>query len=350
MSKVVLGVLEPCENWLLESRFFPSKAGGKPAWLSLKSIPTTCDLTCEKCGKVMVFLCQIYVPLESNVTDQEQLDNNFHRSVYVFICRTMTCNESRDGKTFKVFRSNLPRINEFYPKDPAEETEQTTFDISKWVKLCNLCGIAAQQKCSKCKGVVYCCKEHQIIDWKNGHKSQCSNDVKETSKKPKTILFDELEIVNKEENYQEQSENEHVGMEEYNKLKADGKTGTIDDAQVPDLEVYASDNEDKVFEYFRQRTATDPDQVLRYDIGGKPLFIAKEPRPSHIPNCQYCGGPRQFEFQVMPQMLYDLYENELDFGVLLVYTCKNSCIGDSIYSYKEEYIFRQDVSSDNIKL
>jgi len=27
---------------------------------------------------------------------------------------------------------------------------------------------------------------------------------------------------------------------------------------------------------------------------------------TNIPNCQYCNGPRKFEFQVMPQLLYYL--------------------------------------------
>lgn len=38
---------------------------------------------------------------------------------------------------------------------------------------CEFCGISASLKCSGCKNVVYCGKEHQKLHWKNGHKSKC---------------------------------------------------------------------------------------------------------------------------------------------------------------------------------
>ncbi len=43
-------------------------------------------------------------------------------------------------------------------------------------------------------------------------------------------------------------------------------------------------------------------QVIRYcfDPGATPLWPAEQPVPSaaDIPECQLCGNPRQFEFQV----------------------------------------------------
>lgn len=129
---------------------------------------------------------------------------------------------------------------------------------------------------------------------------------------------------------------------------AEGKTGVLDDASESDLDAHASSETDKVFAKFKKRIEFYPDQVVRYSRGGDPLFIAKEPLPSNIPNCEYCGGPRQFEFQIMPQMLSELKEHDLDWGVLLVYTCKESCIGDSINSYKKEYVFKQDVTGINL--
>ncbi|KAJ8963929.1 hypothetical protein NQ314_005258 [Rhamnusium bicolor] len=77
-----------------------------------------------------------------------------------------------------------------------------------------------------------------------------------------------------------------------------------------------------------------------------PLWIAREPVPDNIPNCDYCGGPRRFEFQIMPQLLSILKENDLDWGVIAVYTCLDSCVADN--SYKEEFVFKQDVELKNI--
>ena len=61
-------------------------------------------------------------------------------------------------------------------------------------------------------------------------------------------------------------------------------------------------------------------QVLRYARGGKPLWISDRdqlpPPPvpplapaaggAAVPRCEYCDGPREFEFQVMPQLLHSL--------------------------------------------
>ena len=101
-----------------------------------------------------------------------------------------------------------------------------------------------------------------------------------------------------------------------------------------------------------------------------------------IPNCPHCNGPRKFEFQVMPQLLYYLnvdkdtkitqqaqlaskignindaptppqvFENnklmDIDWGAIDVYTCTNSCYddnnnNDSMHKTKcyEEYVFVQ---------
>jgi Programmed cell death protein 2, C-terminal putative domain. len=58
--------------------------------------------------------------------------------------------------------------------------------------------------------------------------------------------------------------------------------------------------EDKSFSKFSERISKNPDQVLRYDRGGKPLWISSDhiPIDDDIPHCEYCGEKRQFEFQV----------------------------------------------------
>lgn len=38
---------------------------------------------------------------------------------------------------------------------------------------CAVCGVEAKQKCAGCSAVFYCSKEHQVSDWKNGHKNSC---------------------------------------------------------------------------------------------------------------------------------------------------------------------------------
>lgn len=58
---------------------------------------------------------------------------------------------------------------------------------------------------------------------------------------------------------------------------------------------------------FTQRTGREPRQCLRYcfEAGARPLWAHRLGRAPHpVPNCPQCGGPRRFEFQVMPQALH----------------------------------------------
>ena len=58
-TDVDLGFAEKVDKpWRLMSIFFPSKIGNRPAWLSLKGVPSLDDLLC-KCGKSCTFLLQV---------------------------------------------------------------------------------------------------------------------------------------------------------------------------------------------------------------------------------------------------------------------------------------------------
>lgn len=58
-SSVDLGFIEKCEPWLLTNKFFPSKLGGRPAWLDLEKIPQTSETKCADCDSELTFLCQV---------------------------------------------------------------------------------------------------------------------------------------------------------------------------------------------------------------------------------------------------------------------------------------------------
>lgn len=122
---------------LLESRFFPSKIGGQPAWLDLKHVPSSEDLKCNKCGVPRQFLCQLYSPVEGN-------DAAFHRTVFVFLCVTKNCFHPNNGDNFIVYRCQLPLDNAYYPNTPPEDDIRWRPDITcnKFgTKLCHVCGL-----------------------------------------------------------------------------------------------------------------------------------------------------------------------------------------------------------------
>jgi pre-rRNA-processing protein TSR4 len=162
---VELGYLEECAAWKLESRFFPSKVGGKPVWLDQSDLPS--NILCGNCNKPCIFLCQVYAPFE-------ELDSCFHRTIFVFFCKDPACCKYNYSKNFVVYRCQLNRTNKFYSFEPPIEAENWQPDIKHDLcRTCCVCGAKSCSHCGKCKVAYYCSKEHQIIDWKSGHKGRC---------------------------------------------------------------------------------------------------------------------------------------------------------------------------------
>ncbi|CAG4937679.1 unnamed protein product [Colias eurytheme] len=346
-EKVVdIGFLEEKEAWLLHPRFFPSKVGGKPAWLDLKNTPAPSELTCKQCNEVMIFLCQVYAPYEER-------DDAFHRTIFIYVCKNGGCCRPNSSNNFKVFRSQLPRKNDFYSFEPYEENQNEKFAMDKWPKLCNVCGVKAPSHCSKCKKEFYCSRKHQIIHWQKGHKELCSNSNEMNdcnfivTEAAKSFLFKEWELIVDEEDQEEvKNVDTNQEMEKLRQLIQEKKAGTMSDVNESELEEYTGKMpEDKVFNKFSKRIARHPDQVLRYDRGGVPLWITAQSDNIDIPNCPYCNEPRQFEFQIMPQLLnfinIGIEINSIDWGVLAIYTCKSSC--NEGPAYKEEILIKQDL-------
>ena len=99
---VELGFVEEAEPCYFKSHYFPSKVGGKPAWLALENLPNGDQLTCRTCKKPSVFLLQVYAPF----TEKESC---FHRTVFVFICKNPDCCKKNDSSNLLVFRSQLSK-------------------------------------------------------------------------------------------------------------------------------------------------------------------------------------------------------------------------------------------------
>ena len=146
------------ENW------DGGKVGGKPVWLNSVGIPAPTDLICKCCNSPLIFLLQIYCPLDD-------VNDAFHRSLYIFVCRRQSC--VKNGSV-RCFRNQLGRRNDFYPYDPKTIDQKHGKSALKLPRLCALCGCRALSSCSKCRVVSYCCREHQAADWRS-HKQNCKS-------------------------------------------------------------------------------------------------------------------------------------------------------------------------------
>ena len=408
---VTLGFVQAVdEEWKMARQQFPCKVGGTPAWLDPVKIPEGESTQCGICSNPLQFLVQVYAPI--GVDDSAYREEVFHRSVFLFVCPDMAClqqdqhhqrkkSPEKPCRSVKVFRSQLPRTNRFYSYEPPTEG---SLPALKGVPVCTWCGTwKATSRCGGCKQVRYCSRTHQLAHWRAGHDSFCrsvqaelasSNQksdsapseasqnsttdavkemvqgvltkVADTPEKPGIAtaasdkLWPEMElIVGEEEERYSSPSGAHSTSTDAQKLLEDYETRRAKNGEefsATDMQdVEESSLDQQHWAAFQARLARAPDQVLRYCRdsikGAKPLWpsLQDQPKESDIPPCHNCGGPRMFEFQLLPQLLYFLgVQNEtdndsLDWATIAVYTCAASCnkTESSCEGYVEEFAWVQ---------
>eukprot|EP00916_Digyalum_oweni_P006403 GHVL01010996.1.p1 GENE.GHVL01010996.1~~GHVL01010996.1.p1 ORF type:complete len:288 (+),score=42.47 GHVL01010996.1:31-894(+) len=270
---------------MVDRRCFPSKIGGKPAWL----IPDPIIVVCSKCKNKMIFLLQLYAGKEE--------ERSFHRCLYVFVCQV--CNE------FKVFRCQLPKINDFYSADPVDykiiDSEDPLIDNLS----CRKCGqFCEEDEHADCD----CFSEYEIIV------EDCESDDEDA------IYTAEL-------------------LTRYQQSLKDNST--LDDEEALVFEQICSElcSRDKVFDEFLRFSKKAPKHVIRYSDGGAIIWHnSRNQLNTVLPKCEECGGDRKFEFQIQPQIIH-LLQSTMDFGVVGIYTCKHNCVSKS--SYMTEFCYVQ---------
>lgn len=101
---------------------------------------------------------------------------------------------------------------------------------------------------------------------------------------------------------------------------------------------------DFMFHKFMKRLSLCPEQCIRYQWNGSALFNSSP--TSKLPNaCCHCGGEVVFELQLTPALINHLKfphqtESVIEFGTVLVYTCKQSCWDETV-SYRIEHVLVQ---------
>lgn len=326
------------------------QVGGRPSWLvpSTLSIPSTEQLQCVECHYPLSFLLQIYCPLD-DITDA------FHRTLYVFVCRSKGCKRQGDGK---VFRMQLPRNNAFYASE-ANATQLKPGGIESG--FCELCRQRAFFTCSACHVAQYCSKAHQKDHWTaGGHNLTClqcleTQSLVESEKARETMVtngskwvFPEhyLEIDHEPDSAEAANEYEAKLLAEFRKNN-EPKEGDDDmdmDVSQRDLNEALGHTTDQDPQYvqFLTRVALSKDQVLRYSRWNDAvLWVHSEGMlDGNVQSCERCGSERKFEFQVLPQLLNylgvdhesslrDLTSRSCEWGTLVVYTCTQSCALES---------------------
>lgn len=227
----------------------------------------------------------------------------------------------------------------------------------------------------------YCSPGHQKLDWQNGHRKHCSqpdeslpptnggdifvlpefeitmerecngddglvlsdDDDDDNDDDESTTVLPPVEPVLVTAKAPKISCNEARRRGEALQLLVQDSAVNSSALTEDDLMPFATGETDATFAKFKDCIALNPEQMLRYNRGGEPLWISAQ-NQLHIgavPDCERCGARRQYEFQIMPQLLNDLECRTIDWGVIVVYSCMRHCGLNG--EYAKEFCYKQDI-------
>lgn len=348
--------------------------GGQPIWLHPSSIPDEKLLTCENCGKKMALYLQAFAPLEDKLYD---------RVIYIFGCKnTQVCSKKKGTiKCIRGVIKDPVKMAEV--KRQQDEALQKQMDqklkLEAKNKLQDELTKDLFKKDSKASSNPFGGDSNPFGGSSNPFSSESNPFSSGSGKKEETKETKEAKEAkdkpsdSKETKQQEQETYASIAktnapsntkprkpvtqlqLPEYpgyflyvskEKFKANVvdpevekykhliETQSIDDgegsskgqssnsssiANDPQLSKLASMLEDKVFENFSTTVLHNTGQILRYDLGGKPLlyngkddiFKHFKSTPFNIPKPGYNpSSNRQFELQMMPKAIIDLENDE----------------------------------------
>ena len=347
-------------NALLRNHF-PSKLGGRPAWLDPVQLPLESQLRCGASGAPLRFLLQVYASINDDA-------RAFHRTVFLFI----SPHGSRLGElgAARAFRCQLPRVNDFYADEPAAPDELPR-------PLTDPLAVIAKRRCARYVELPVPLPPMPPSPVQSPTAAAAAAADEVGAAFTQDAGFRESELVVEPEPsaeealasgvgahseqvarllaaYQARMSTSHpaqaaqsgqvaqpVGSSEGAAASASAGAGAgaaptpEDDSEDADLSAFGAPDEDlSDFSAFTARVQRAPEQCLRYTYAEAtaPLWASRRrrPEPGSVPPCARCGGPRRFEFQVMPQAIHYLGIDSLDreapdWATICVYTCAASC-------------------------
>lgn len=331
--------------------------GGEPKWLHPESKPSDDLLKCGACKSKdnMRLLLQAFAPLDyyqmedlqnlSGLKNMRYINPDDDRVLYVFIC-TKCQRKANSVKCIRGVKKNKPQTGAQKISDKMaslsveKEFKINPFDTSK--DSANPFGgnpfgqssenpfsapaFGSNNDSQKEKG-------DQQISAKTARKMHENLKDKEfdSSKSFKGYLLyiDEESFKNKKPDHLKLPKNLTIDK---NALELTGESESqLDKNPIkldPRTEKLSKFLDDETFQKFQEIVGYNPGQVLRYDLGGKPLLyvdtkvdlIGTVPNPGYNPSSK-----RIFEMQLMPKMIIDLEEeislrDSMEWGTIMIFT------------------------------
>mmetsp|Transcript_6621 Transcript_6621/g.11693 ORF Transcript_6621/g.11693 Transcript_6621/m.11693 type:complete len:365 (-) Transcript_6621:4231-5325(-) len=319
-----------------------SKIGGAPITTGYRGSGQEVDfaeLKCEQCGMNLEFFCQVYAPV----------DDDWHRTLYLFACNTLACHALTGWKVVRLQRKQSEAAAQYAGKreernesKPEKKPKSSGF---AWGADSAFGGGLFDQNEASSKEVslndletLLTIRDSQDVAKSTGKKS--SKDKKKKSTEKCVVL----EIDNEPEESVNAAQDTHVLklLEKYNKEQRElgedelaAPVSTVMDEEDEGSADESTGNEqeegESYMDVFESRMERAPTQCLRYAYSGIPLWPVAESKRGSVKTstCESCGATRVFEMQILAGAVW-LWETcgnkaNIDFSSLLVYSCPSSC-------------------------
>lgn len=353
--------------------------GGKPIWLDDKSLPSDNLLACGACKSKdnMKLLLQAFCPLDPEQVQDVQTNYGVDsmayvspeddRVLYVFLCTKC----QRKANSVRCIRGVKKNTKKNTPEKLSEKMEKLAvqkdfkinpFDLSNGKDSNPFSANPFQNTASGSNPFSGGLKVHEVSEKKPANEPTMKTTRKlHDSKADKT--FDASEALQcfllyvEEESFKNKKP-DHLKLPKNLKIDKDALDLTgeaeadLDKNPIkldPRTEKLSKFLDDDVFQKFQEVVGYNPQQVLRYDFGGKPLLYAQSKvdfektvaNPAYNPSSK-----RVFEMQLMPKMIMDL-ENDaslaggMEWGTILIYSDVENYIpkfDDNGVGYVEEVV------------
>lgn len=375
-SQVYLGFVDAAIKESEEASIEDTFIGGEPIWLHRDSVPSIDLLKCGSCksSENMKLLLQAFAPLDPeqveeactsrklNLTTTNHISTDDDRVLYVFICtkcsrkansirciRGVKKNKSKSdvnnlsekmenvdlGKDFQINPFDLGKntSNPFGSNPfatPAATNASSDSTSSPAASFTNpFGGNPFETKAEKEEPA----QKQQQPSAKTVRKL---HDAKPDRKFNKDKAFQGFFLYVEEESFSNKTP-DHLKLPANLKIEKTALDLSGDDEELleknpvkldPRTEKLSKFLDDDVFQKFQEIVGYNPLQVLRYELGGKPLYYAQTkkdivdtiPAPGFNPS-----SSRLFEMQLMPKMIMDLEETVslqggMEWGTIMVFT------------------------------
>lgn len=320
--------------------------GGTPVWFR-DTPPPSHLLECSVCKKQTDLLCQLSCPLPNK---------DYDRSIYVFSCADPNCRR-KEGSIIAIrgIESN-DEVKSRIEAEGAEEAVENNVGPQEGT-IGNSLFMGKSDNAEEGEGVSsnpFASSSNPFAS-SNIESAEAPTKASKSKKKNKNKKKQAVQakypckLLEVEEEYLEQKSTEEllkgIKIEEAGEENA-GSSGGASNSEISDLKALESNNTDPAFIHFVEVAECNPDQVLRYERGLKPLLYSTtdgvaaklSELKSHI-----------LEIQLMPHLISeletpDMIADGMEWGTIYVATDANDklpVLNEHGVGYEKEWVIVQ---------